>query len=78
MTDISPTKPVDGRSTGYKVAEVRDDGTIVLFLEDGETMFTARTREGLEGVRKGSVVVIKAGEADKSGAPTDAEVVRLA
>lgn len=71
------TKPDENKSSGYKVAEVRADGTIVLFMEDGESMFTAKSREGLEGVRKGSTVVIKAGEADKSGAPTNAEVVRV-
>lgn len=79
MADTPTTTKPDApaTSTGYKVAEVRPDGTAVLYMEDGERMFTATIREGLDGVRKGSTVAIKAGEADKSGAPTNAEVVRV-
>jgi hypothetical protein len=60
-----PGKPaaltVEGRSppAEFKVAEIREDGTVILELGDGR-MFPATVAEGVEGVHKRGTVLVKA------------------
>lgn len=63
-------------ATEFKVAEKRDDGTVILQASDGR-MFPATLKEGVEAPHKGSMVTIGAHELDGDGIPKTAEITKL-
>jgi hypothetical protein len=63
MTEhVAPAPPKE-----FKVAEIREDGTIVLALNDGR-MFPAAAKENVV-VHKNATVRLAPGEFDKEGVP---------
>ena len=59
----------------FKIAERREDGTVIAQMEDGR-MFPVAVAEGVE-LRKGSKVGLKFAESDKDGVPVDATVTKV-
>lgn len=59
----------------FKVAEIREDGTAIVELEDNR-MVVARVKEGVE-VKKGQTVTITSDGEDKGGAPTNVVVTKV-
>lgn len=70
---VQPDAPKVGAD--FTVAEVREDGTVIVAMEDGR-MFPAEAPEGVE-VKKGNVVVLKSPEFDKHDVPKDAKIARV-
>jgi hypothetical protein len=73
---VEPVKTVEKTQSApapaeYKVAENREDGTVVLELTDGR-MFVANVSEGGEKPRKGSSVAVNHGGLDAEGVPVNA------
>lgn len=60
----------------FKVVEKREDGTVVLDLGDGR-MTVAEVAEGVNDIRKGSMVAIAA-DGLEDGVPQNAKVIKLA
>jgi len=58
----------------FKVAERREDGTVVLDLGDNR-MAVATVKDGVEGIRKGGTVTITA-TGFNDGVPEGAEVIK--
>lgn len=71
-SDTSASKNI----TELKVAEKREDGTVVLELEDGR-MLVATLKDGVEGIRKGSTVNITADSFLEDGTPENPVVVKV-
>lgn len=61
----------------FKVAERREDGTVVLLLDDGR-MVPATVKDGVEGIRKGGTVTISAKGFSEDGVPEAPEVIKAA
>jgi len=60
----------------FKVAEVRDDGDVVLELGDGR-VFLATVKDGVEGVKKHATVTVKVEELDKHDVPVGAVIQKV-
>ena len=71
-SDAPAAKP----NTEFKIAERREDGTVVLQLDEGR-MVVAQVKEGVEGIRKGSTVNITADSFLEDGTPENPTVVRV-
>ncbi len=84
MADTPPIRERDPRSadpapkqnTEFKVAERREDGTIVLELSEGR-MIVATVKDGVEGIRKGGTVNITADSFLEDGTPENPVVVKV-
>src|SRR3954464_9109936 len=71
------TEDLKPKTAEFKVAEIRPEGTVVLYAADGKRMFTASVKEGLEGVRKGSKVNITSDGEDETGAHKSAQIIKV-
>jgi len=68
--------PAAAPAPEYKIAEVREDGTAIIEMEDGRMFAAAGVAEGLE-LRKRAKVTLKHVETDKDGVPVDATVTKV-
>lgn len=77
IREIDPVSadPKPKQITQLKVAEKREDGTVVLELEDGR-MLVATVKDGVEGIRKGGMVNITAPSFLEDGSPEAPEIVK--
>lgn len=75
--DPKSADPAPKQNTEFKVAEKREDGTIVLALGDGR-MVVAQVADGVEGIHKGGKVIITAESFLEDGTPEGATVVKVA
>lgn len=71
-TTIASTTPP---TKEFKVAEVRDDGTVILQMEDGR-MFPAEAKDGVDVNKRSTVFITNEGE-DKDGTPLNAKIARI-
>jgi hypothetical protein len=65
----------NAKAPEYRVAEIRDDTTAIVELEDGR-MVPATFKEGTQ-LKKGDKVAIKSDGEDKGGAPLKVEITRV-
>jgi len=84
MTQVSESIAVAAAEKGsdapkpkdFKVAEVREDGLVIVEMPDGR-MFPVAVADGVE-VKKRNAVKLKFTEVDKDGVPVDATLTGLA